>query len=774
MSESSVFDALEQQLKRLAAISVQQQSTTATTKTTSSTTGQHSTTVVRQTEDSTVSDNIISHTSEAKQQKKNKKKTPNEVTHTSEAKKQKKNKAKSAITPSTNEAKNNSNVTNGNNKNIKKETNNQKVKKVNGDAKQNGNNEKQNAGKKKKEKQTKTTDAEKQPVYMKFDDHRQQTTSLKPKNKFSKDCIALSNNGIPTIQLANRNMSDSDVIDFVQWLPNSGRFKHYVEKKHRVKMNIEMYDNSITDAGVGALVDFLLAHQEDIRVNALKFWKNSIGDVGAEHLARYITECKHVLVELHLSHNRITTQGAIALFKAVENNPLYPRVQVQAKQKKESADTSSSEATTAATPETTTVQNHCPLWLRLEFNFINLEQLNKQYSLNALNPCYADSRTKCGPNGCCKSAEELHNCKVHLYVFHLQFLKPEESVLLTTAKERIQSIKATKDKKPQTVTSTDSTGSTSSTGTSVEDEMIQSLPTYIFLDTNAVMNMIDTPSFLDGKNSRFGQYFCFKKLIAKASKNQFGSAFNSEGDKVYLILTDTIMQEIDHRKSAETKEWLREAIRRQLQSEKGYLEACCRLGFMTMLGAHQGELLLKTSNMKYFNSPSSSTGNPNLYNDLKLLEVAAFWAQELGITNNVIVVTNDHEVKRRAKQFNIPAESLKNLDTKLCEFSAKNPDAPWTSSVIRSCIGNDVFNTSSSVPIPARSTSIFEELGSASDLVKKFISILDQDHTPDQNNKQELVHEAEEALSRWASILSSKPTLFNNSSSSGASTSSSK
>ncbi len=636
---------------------------------------------------------------------------------------------------------------------------------------------------------------------------------------------------IPNIVLSSGgNMDDSHVDALTQWMDQSEKIKKLVINNKGessssssggghgplpLRCNIEMQENQFSDAGIEKLVNFLLNRTHLIQVNALKLWKNKIGDVGAQHLARLIRELPYALVELHLSHNRITTQGALSILKAIESSDLYPRCKSSKSSKlstkkcqatdnseeseessiddiveenansgtvvddntndnqtqtvhieedplntsNDSDSTSSSsgniDVTIESPPTKETNNSYVPLWLRLEFNFINLELLEKGYDYkSALCPCDASNRNLCGPNSCSlvhKSSQDNKKCKVHLYVFHLQYEKPEESTLLTDAKNTIQKIKQRSASSPSNGVEQVNEKEQISPEIAADEMFVSHLPTYIFIDTCAILNMIDGPKFVHPAEHRFCQNFNFKSLISKAMAHKFGTALENEGDKVHLIVTDTVMQELDHRKSKEKREWLREAIRRQIQSDQGYMEKCSRMKFMTCLGAHQGELLLKSSNTSFFSTPNVQG---NLYNDLKLLEVAMFWSKELGFNKNVIVLTSDYEVKRRARSHNIPAELIKNIDKSLTSFTAKNPDAPWTASVIKACM-REVYKELSQNPgtITSNPNSIFAELESAGALVKKLLLAIQDSNTTSADARQELIEEANNATERWKSLL---------------------
>ena len=403
---------------------------------------------------------------------------------------------------------------------------------------------------------------------------------------------------IPNIVLSSGgNMDDSHVDALTQWMDQSEKIKKLVINNKGenssssssggsdgplpLRCNIEMQENQFSDAGIEKLVNFLLNRTHLIQVNALKLWKNKIGDVGAQHLSRLIRELPYALVELHLSHNRITTQGALSILKAIESSDLYPRCKsskssklstkkCQATDNSEESEESSiddiveenansgtvvddntndnqtqtvhieedplntsndSDSTSSSSgnidvtipespPTKETNNSYVPLWLRLEFNFINLELLEKEYDYkSALCPCDASNRNLCGPNSCSlvhKSNQDNKKCKVHLYVFHLQYQKPEESTLLTDAKNTIQKIKQRSASSPSDGEEQVNEKDQISPEITADEMFVSHLPTYIFIDTCAILNMIDGPKFVHPAEHRFCQNFNFKSLISKA------------------------------------------------------------------------------------------------------------------------------------------------------------------------------------------------------------------------------------------------------------------
>lgn len=137
------------------------------------------------------------------------------------------------------------------------------------------------------------------------------------------------------------------------------------------------------------------------------------------------------------------------------------------------------------------------------------------------------------------------------------------------------------------------------------------------------------------------------------------------------------MQEVDHQKKR--LPYLRASIVNQLQSESGNLSKCVELGLVELLGAHQGERLIRDRNADFIDVTQAH--DMNLANDVALINVALFWNAEIGIPGSVMLLTGDRGCLRMAKKHHLPAASLQELDVNLRACA----DAPWTASLIRKC-----------------------------------------------------------------------------------------
>jgi hypothetical protein len=210
--------------------------------------------------------------------------------------------------------------------------------------------------------------------------------------------------------------------------------------------------------------------------------------------------------------------------------------------------------------------------------------------------------------------------------------------------------------------------------------------------------------------------FNWKNLIDKAQNKQFGyTCFPDEADKVCLLLTNTVMQEIDHHKS-KSPEFRQQLM--ELLSENGSLSKAATLRFLEVLGAHQGERLLKETGQEFIDPMSE---NPNLRNDISLINVALFWNAEIGHSGTVVLVTDDHSLLKMAKQHLLPAITLYQFDRAL----ANKNHLPWTGQVLRLAMPTATKTTSGEEigkPLATKSDSVLQELRKAASITKNLIS----------------------------------------------------
>eukprot|EP01080_Neovahlkampfia_damariscottae_P006450 gene6450-10457_t len=432
------------------------------------------------------------------------------------------------------------------------------------------------------------------------------------------------------------------------------------------------------------LLIHFLLEKKYIHLTKLRLWKNKIGNKGAKLIAKLIKESDYMIDEIHLSHNKIQLEGSKDLFDSIANNHWYSKHETKI------------------------------LWLRLEWNFIDYEEAKIYIKSLNISFCEAVNRKKCGTTFCVNKYKS-EKSKVHLYVFYLQYQEISESKKMNEMKNLI-----------------------------IEGKE-KEIPLYIFLDTCSLIKML-TPS-KETKGS-FAKNFTFKKLIEKAKEEKFGAEMKNSSDKVYLIITDTVIQEIDYRKKMDYN--LRKLIIPQIQSERGYLSECMKLEFLEVLGAHQGELLNQQNEYQIFDRLEKSDRNHE--NDLILIEIALSWNDLFNSSGNVILISDDNDVVARAKRHNLPAEFLMTLDKNLDNI---NDDEVWTSSVIKNCIPNAMFSNGKMInttPLK-KSINIYEELEIAAKLIEKLLN----------NEKDEkLIEDSQMYMKKWKEYIKTAPTSLRN------------
>ena len=119
---------------------------------------------------------------------------------------------------------------------------------------------------------------------------------------------------------------------------------------------------------------------------------------------------------------------------------------------------------------------------------------------------------------------------------------------------------------------------------------------------------------------------------------------------------------------------------------------CVSLGFLELLGAHQGEQLVQMSDFAILSSNKSSFSNNNplwhgsTSNDRKIIEVALFWNAEIGQVGNVVLVTSDSGVEELAKRHGLPAAQWKEIEKGMREKGGDQDN--WTAGKIRKTLKN--------------------------------------------------------------------------------------
>lgn len=201
--------------------------------------------------------------------------------------------------------------------------------------------------------------------------------SVRPKNEYLELCL-----------LDGRRLTDADIMQLAPALLQSAQdtIRDYGWPRP-VALDVRLIDHRCSDAGVTALIDRCLAPLFQggwAYCHLLKAWQNEIGDNGCEAIMRLLKlqgrKRDTHLRELHLSDNRITAEGALALVRTCEN--IYPR----------------------ADGYDGWQQQRLPLWLRLHRNHIDTHAFFAQASDSSFCTCRSQGPKSgtCKPS-CCRS-----------------------------------------------------------------------------------------------------------------------------------------------------------------------------------------------------------------------------------------------------------------------------------------------------------------------------------------------------------------------------------
>jgi hypothetical protein len=161
------------------------------------------------------------------------------------------------------------------------------------------------------------------------------------------------------------NMTDEDMQQWCAWFRDHLNWiacsKHTNQKWNIWASDVNFSENWLTAVGVSELLETLAYLQVDVVV--LKLFKNQISNGKA--LATYLGKCNGSLHEIHLSHNDLDAESAVEIIVAAasatnqQGHSLYPW-----------------RAENAMWSARCGQPVGCPLWLRLEHNYVDYQRLN--------------------------------------------------------------------------------------------------------------------------------------------------------------------------------------------------------------------------------------------------------------------------------------------------------------------------------------------------------------------------------------------------------------
>jgi hypothetical protein len=140
-------------------------------------------------------------------------------------------------------------------------------------------------------------------------------------------CIAIKEGQIQ-IDLARRvpPLEDQTLKDFSEWL-DLQKLPLLISSYPavlRTGVAVDLSDNRVTAEGLTALLNVVMKH--NLPITALKLWRNLLDDSVVDTLVHYFhtQPATMPLLGLHISHNRLTTRGALRLVRAIIECGQYP------------------------------------------------------------------------------------------------------------------------------------------------------------------------------------------------------------------------------------------------------------------------------------------------------------------------------------------------------------------------------------------------------------------------------------------------------------------
>lgn len=416
--------------------------------------------------------------------------------------------------------------------------------------------------------------------------------------------------------------------------PSPGRVKK------SVKVSLRLEHCGLTDADMHCLCNRLKMMKHKVKVKKLWLFDNKIGDVGATTIAECLSDFD--LNELHLSHNVVTTDGALSILRHLA----YMATDVGARR---------------------------PLWLRMEWNRISVDTimeelqilyqeqgflvdiptcpLQSQSSLK-LPPYLASSIGKSPSKSSKKTSQDsrrrgrleflLESCHCRLPWIQSQYQKPSESTVLKVAKQSWISH--------------------------------ESSPLLIIPDTSCLLSLIDAPLQFCRKT-----FFTFDFLLQLCEDQLFGSKVPL-GERIHFIVPSSVAIQLDSLKC--TSPALRKTISRfmgALLDEAGPSSH----NFISMLGSHEAEGIIMDN---YAESTESNSrmdiGSSGQAADHRIVETALYFQHQCLVarasscgssfsfspdtiknTLPVIFFTSDVGQERLARRNGVPVLAISSLDS---------------------------------------------------------------------------------------------------------------
>lgn len=457
------------------------------------------------------------------------------------------------------------------------------------------------------------------------------------------------------------------------------RVRSFFNGKIRISLRCERM--GLTDVEMDMISKWHRQNSSVLSIVKLWLFDNKITDSGARHIAQMVND---ELLEIHVSHNSMTNSGAQQIMAAA---------------------TSTRKASSK------------PFWLRMEWNMINhnelkefIAEMEKEKGMVVDIPRFHLRRSKGKASSCLINERKVAHLR--LPWIQCQRLSPSEAPVLMQAKTSWQKNSNEKPKDRAAPSPNNGSVQPSNLGSfqmkkpnhpNASHQGNSGGPLLIFPDTSALLGLI-------GCKVKTGctPFMNFEWLDGLCQKNNFGRCLPAN-ERVFFVLCDSVMKQLDGLKKHSAHVGL--CVRKLVNSG---LEKYGPAGqdFLTILGAHEGEGIIVDRNAEVLDSRSHHVFNKGQAIDLKIVEVALFFQQELCCAatqfrlnaeesqmtdqhpnpNNpfcfpVVLFSNDNVQLMAAKSHGLPA--FRYTDLQKCTHSREvmHGRKPLTASVLRSLIG---------------------------------------------------------------------------------------
>mmetsp|Transcript_1479 Transcript_1479/g.3769 ORF Transcript_1479/g.3769 Transcript_1479/m.3769 type:complete len:607 (-) Transcript_1479:239-2059(-) len=450
--------------------------------------------------------------------------------------------------------------------------------------------------------------------------------------------ISWAENGCFKIDQEGDGLTDKAMKDWGAWMDAQIEKKFGSSPPPLTANSMNFSRNELGDDGIRTIVEYL--RKREIAAVVVKLFRNGISDIGAWAMGQLLAHSREPVHEVHLSHNRITEQGACSIFEALAQCGRYPF----------NSDRSGRRD----------AQGFMPVWLRMEYNCINWANIETRLEQQDVRWCSAEVRDGWGP----KDQDAPMVC-VH-QSYRNQTLegapaagrwsdgaaRPEnggsvpewlhddgpdgrddDAVMASMA----AAARAHRDSRQEEL-AREANGVPPVAGEDFEDGPTDDVPMYVFLDASAVdrfMSREDGLLTFQGLLNLCAQGSMTCTPPDERSRPQ-GYADPEERDRIILAITHDTLEDLS-RVSTDWRrlEWLKTA-------PDSYLSQCYQWGILEVIETTLHTQLVKLN--KFQQQEAARLRVPE--RTLKTFDFACLWQSQIEMPGRVLFLTMDTSLWR--------------------------------------------------------------------------------------------------------------------------------